>query len=363
MTCYRSRRQPNPLFLSCMLPLCLSSIEACADGPTLYGRINLSVNRYHFEAIETSRTTSKRNSSELESNGSRLGVKGELPIQENLTALYQIEYGVALDGDGDTFTQRNTYGGLQGPWGRLIAGRHDTPLKLIHSKMDLFSNLPLADVKNLLVGENRKPRTILYTSPSFASGLTASVAAVTGEDSRADGSQRERSLSDGSSISLRYEQGPLYLAIAQDHNVSRQDVLRATAVITAGALQLGGLYQRAEEHSSGDGLANISSSAGAFSGRGRTHFKKQDAWLINATYQLDEHWKLKAQYGQADSTPLLPGLDEVQARQMVLSIDYTVNSNFRLYAYSAAMDTKGDRSIHQGTIRDYTVAVGGELRF
>jgi hypothetical protein len=59
----------------------------------------------------------------------------------NLTAIYKLEQEVSVgSGSADTFTTRNTYVGLKGFFGQVIAGKHDTPFKIIGSKWGLFGD-------------------------------------------------------------------------------------------------------------------------------------------------------------------------------------------------------------------------------
>ncbi|MFC6979774.1 porin [Microbulbifer taiwanensis] len=77
---------------------------------------------------------------DIKSNASRLGVKGELPLDGiggtgGLKGIYKMEYQVDIDGEAeDTFEQRNIYAGLEGGFGQVIGGKFDTPLKVAQKK-------------------------------------------------------------------------------------------------------------------------------------------------------------------------------------------------------------------------------------
>ncbi|MFT5483563.1 MAG: putative porin, partial [Halieaceae bacterium] len=105
-----------------------------ADGPldgSLYGKVNVSV-------------VNGEDQWELNSNASRMGVKGKTEISDGLYAIYKAEFEMCVDdGDckGQTLTQRNIIGGIQGKYGTLWAGKHDTPTKIAQNKIDLFNDL------------------------------------------------------------------------------------------------------------------------------------------------------------------------------------------------------------------------------
>ena len=89
----------------------------------VYGRLNVTLQNSDEAAGEAH--------VELRNNSSRVGVKGEKALSAGLKAIYQLEFGVNLDGDSgdDTFTPRNQFVGLQGTFGTIKVGRHDTALK------------------------------------------------------------------------------------------------------------------------------------------------------------------------------------------------------------------------------------------
>jgi predicted porin len=88
----------------------------------VYGRINVTLQNSD-EAVEEQ--------VELKSNSSRVGVKGEKALNSDLKAIYQLEWGVNVDSesDDDIFTPRNQFVGLEGAFGTVKVGRHDTALK------------------------------------------------------------------------------------------------------------------------------------------------------------------------------------------------------------------------------------------
>ena len=107
---------------------------ALADGPTVYGKVNVSLENAEFD----NGVDSSEDAWELNSNASRLGVKGDFDLDvAGLKAIYQAEFEISVDdGDkgGETFSQRNIFGGLKGSFGTLKAGKFDTPTKKAQGK-------------------------------------------------------------------------------------------------------------------------------------------------------------------------------------------------------------------------------------
>ena len=130
----------NRKLLPTLIALATISAAHAADSvpvPTVYGKINVTLNKYEFDDLQGTPKTrvDGQDNWQLESNASRLGVKGDVPLVDGLKAVYKLEYEVFADGsNSNAFTQRNTYGGLQGDWGTLIAGKNDTPLKAISAE-------------------------------------------------------------------------------------------------------------------------------------------------------------------------------------------------------------------------------------
>jgi len=212
----------------------LSSAAAAAEIE-VYGRLNVTLQNSD-EAVEEK--------VELQNNASRIGVKGELPLNGDLKAIYQLEWGVDLDDQSDqTFTDRNQFVGLQGGFGTIKVGRHDTALKEAQGAFDLFNDLE-GDIGRVFNGENRLKDYIGYVTPTFAGALSATVNFFPGEDPDAgnDG------VADATSVSLKYEKDLIYAAIAYDRDVDGEEVETARLVggYTFGPARLMLLYQRTD---------------------------------------------------------------------------------------------------------------------
>jgi predicted porin len=269
------------------------------DGK-VYGKANLSI------LNQEDNGTDEWN---LNSNASRLGVKGKTKISDGLEVVYQAEYEICIDSGsckGQTFKQRNTFAGLKGDFGMVWAGKHDTPAKLAQKKIDLFNDLE-GDIKNTFEGENRLSNIVAYTSPT-ANGLTATLAIIPaeGEDFDQDGKD-DTGLNDGMSYSINYSLDNLYLAIAGDQDIDDQDLLRMVAQYQMDALKLGFMYQQNE-----DSLGT----------------KDESGYFFSAAYKIDGNVTLKAQYGAIEDD-----VDGDEEKTMSIGADYKLGKNTKVFAF------------------------------
>src|SRR5690606_32167056 len=115
----------------------------------------------------------------ISSNSSRLGFKGDHQINPNLKAFFQIEQQInfssgSSDDDSTNFATRDTFVGLEGGnWGSVQLGRFDSPFKVARGPANLFGD-QVGDMRNLTrVGnarfDERYDNTVQYTTPSLRS--------------------------------------------------------------------------------------------------------------------------------------------------------------------------------------------------
>jgi predicted porin len=296
-----------------------------AAGPidgTLYGKVNVSL----VNADDGSNDEWK-----LNSNASRLGVKGESEIAEGLSVIYKAEFEICVDdGDckGQTFTQRNIMGGIKGSFGTIWVGKHDTPTKLAQSKIDLFNDLE-GDIKNTFEGENRVSNIVAYSSPEV-NGFSSTVAMIPGEDAENDNG----GLADGVSYSVSYQQDDLYLALAGDQDVDNQDLMRLVAQYKIDALKLGVMYQQNE-----DTLGT----------------KDESGFFVSAAYKLDSAITLKAQFGSIEDD-----VDGDEEETLSLGADYKLAKSTKLYVFYT---DNTDSSVGSADSENSAFGLGMEHKF
>lgn len=310
-----------------------------AGDVKVYGKMNVSLNR--MDEGDDAKNW------ELNSNASRLGVKGSqnLNLANGLKAIYKAEYQIAVD-DGDAvFKQRNIYAGVQGGFGTLIAGNHDTPLKLAQGKIDQFNDLPVGDIKNVFAGEVRQKNMIMYSSPKLGGIAQFNGMVSQGEQTEAAaGDDAKDGIADHISASLTFGDKKLkksmyYAAIAHDSDVKGSDVTRLVGQVKVGPAKLGAMYQMAEDEPTGD--------------------EEEKGFLLSASAKVAPSVTLKAQYAKNDFE--VNGDDAGDVTQYALGADYKLSKKAKVYSYLADVeeeDADGNTADEQKTF-----AVGMEVKF
>ena len=205
---------------------------------TFYGKLGITAEN------ENNNVTSE---SDLVSNSSRIGFKGDLNTGSNLSLIYQLEYELdPVDGKADeskerTLKQRNTFVGIKGSLGTLFLGTHDTAFKESQEKIDLFNDLA-SDIKNILEGENRLSELVGFTTPVFGKNFSATFNLIKENDG----------LGDSSSFSLKYKTSNIYAALALDSEVQGYNSYRVLLQIPFNKAQLGLVFQTSKEVNTGN---------------------------------------------------------------------------------------------------------------
>lgn len=260
----------------------LYSASSFADPLTVYGKANISIQ----SADEgESRVT------EIKSNASRFGIKGNVELDNNLEAIYVFEWQVDISDESgaENIKSRNQYVGLKGDFGTIVLGRNDTVLKQSQGKIDQFSDYE-ADIKGLWKGENRMGDSVTYTSPTI-SGFSLGVSYIAEDD---DGK-------DAQSVSLVYgDQGlkksQWFASVAADFDVKGYDTQRASVQAKFDKLVLGAILHNQEP--AGGGESKNGAMVSAAYTLGKVVFKGQYQTLeddnsvsIGADYKLGKSTK------------------------------------------------------------------------
>lgn len=305
--------------------LVLPAAAAADIDVDVYGRLNLTLQNSD-EAVEEK--------VELQNNASRVGVKGEHELKEGLTVIYQLEWGVDLDDEVDgTFTDRNQFVGLEGSFGTVMVGRHDTALKQAQGSFDLFDDLE-GDISKVFNGENRLNDYIGYVTPTFAGALSGTLNFFPGEDPDTgnDGAV------DAVSMSLKYETDAVYAAFAHDRDVDGEnfETTRLVGGYTVGPAKVMLLYQLAD--------------AGGVDEDG---FGASVAWtfgdnVAKLQYLAADIWRIDPQ-----PDPLANRLEDL----LSVGLDHKLGKDTRLFGFYTTGDIGGTSE------RNDYVAIGIEHNF
>ncbi|WP_407303704.1 porin [Acinetobacter sp.] len=344
-------------------------------APTLYGKVNVSVDSYD---------DGKDDKIEVNSNASRLGVKGEEKLTDKLVAIYQAEWEIDVDGGDDVFKKRNIFAGLK--WenlGTLKAGILDTPFKdAAGGYRDVFNDYAHADIKEMMYGEERIENVIgIETDPELMGGLVFALQAQQGESTSettkyVDGARD--SVGDGISTSLSYANKNLgfegviagnfksvgdFAAVGISNTPA--DAIRVggsfdLGKIGATGLSLGAMWQTAEISD----YTNLQAFSVTPAYAGDYNKVEENAWLISATYKLtNTPWTFKAQYQQADTDYAVLGgaLGDSSVDQWGIGADYKLNSQTKFFAN--AVQREWNNSPKKGNADESVYGVGMEVKF
>lgn len=281
---------------------------------------------------------------EVKSRASRVGVKGSEDLGNGLKAVYGMEWEVSLDENDGINKGRNAFVGLAGGFGTVLAGKHDTPMKMSTAKLDMFSDE--AGDYNTTVGfhDVRANNAIAYVSPAF-SGLTIAAAVVPGETTKSnDGVKNDADgLADATSIAAMYSGGPLFAALAYE-SIS-QDYLNAAY----GTDQFG------------DDLVKTRAGVGYSMAGLKVAFvyEKQDfgsddrdLMQLQAGYTMGAN-TFKAMYG---NTGKVGDFSKTGADSYAIGIDHAFSKTTKVYAQYAAVDGEDN---YVGSVDDIAGAVAG----
>ena len=330
--------------------IALASITTAHAAPTVYGKVLLTG---EYTDVDYKTAANKDTSTtQLVSNSSRIGFKGEDDLTDTTKLVYQLEYGIDVDAasnqdskgkDKNQFYSRNTYIGLaHNTMGTLLAGRHDTPFKLAKGGVDVFNDYDNVGLGKLMVGETRANNVIAYKSPTLVGvPVTFMAAAVLSEEDK-DADVANTDIDEGAngySASLAYDQNGVYLAAGYDNNIqSKTDsAWRLAGSVDMGkinmvpGLTLGALYQETDVADKSD---------------------DEKSWLVSGKYKIGATpWAVKAQYIDTSNQS---GVKDKDATEVALGAEYSFNKATKGHLYAAQIDTDN--------VSDKTI-VGGGLEY
>ncbi|MFW2161543.1 porin [Acinetobacter beijerinckii] len=327
------------------------AMNAAQAAPTLYGKLNVTLDQIDKNGFKDESVT------KVNSNASRIGVKGEEKLTDKLSAVYLIEWQIDADGDQkESFSNRNRFVGLKSDGiATLKVGQFDSYFKnAAGNNQDIFNDHNELDMTKVLVGEDRLKNVIGFeTDKKLLGGLAFNIMFQQGEESSAKknnaiGQTGSRdSFGDGVSTSLTYENKDWGLAaavagnfgVASKYNaysdLSGDNTIYTDAIRVTGSLDLtkigadglvfGALWQTAQPT---DDTVTVTSGTPAVV----TSYKglQEDAYGVTAAYTIPSTpIKLKAEY--ISSTTEVNGRDDRKQDLYGLGADYQINKQARFY--------------------------------
>ena len=309
-------------------------------GVTVSGYAHVSV-----DSLNSGTTTNGQSygGSYLSSNASNLVISGDTDLGGGLKALFSAQTFLSLgsantNAFSDTFSNGNTYAGLEGSFGTVAGGRNDSPMKQLGRAVDLFGN-EIGDSRNIISGPGydnfdlRPGHTLFYVSPDLG-GVTVK-AAYTMENSATNALNKgplnsplgETLISpnpglagagkgSATSVSAVYDQGPLLAGLAYEYHSASiygtsnaESAMRAAASFNFDPVRVTALYQ----HDSN--ILGVSSSS-------------LNVWGLGVAYTFIPDYAVKAQYYGAAK---VGGTNNTGAHMVAVGLTHTFSKNASAY--------------------------------
>lgn len=363
----------NKKLIALAIASAISAPAMAADNSvTIYGQITMS---YDLLDTDSQAANADDKLNRVSSNNSRIGFKGAEDLGNGLSAIWQIENQISMDGvsaangftqstGGSSFSNalRNTFVGLKSNnMGTLLLGIHDTPFKMSTGKLDIFADTA-GDFNNIIGNINganlfdlRTNNTVLYMTPNLlghsephtGSGLSLAAAYVSGQESDNGANPDFKAMS----VMAMYDVGPLFASLAYEKHDNYNALLTPNIVATAadrdawkaglgyklGNTQFGVVYENMD-----DDVANSATS--------------RDAWYASVAHNMGAI-TLKAAYGEADDGDTTA---DTAAKSYTLGADYAFSKRTKMFAlYSKTKNESGAAyGVGASGSSNYTPAIG-----
>ena len=279
------------------------SVTAAQAAPTVYGKAFLTLDATTGDYEERSA---------LNSNASRIGIRGSEALTANTDVVYQLEYGVDVDADTDQFYSRDTYLGLSNKqYGTLLAGR----LSAIDGRVD-YANVTQG---NVMEGDNvlatfdspRANNAFAYIAPTY-NDVTVSAMYVMDENNGTDSLGLNR---DAFGLAAQYEPNAPYRAGVS--YIQAGDELKAVRLSGAydlsPATTIGALYQNTDKNTSDN----------------------ENAFTLSAKHKVAQTpWTA---YGQVDLVDNTAGVKDAETQRLVVGGQYAFNRATTGHIYAAGV--------------------------
>jgi predicted porin len=304
---------------------------AAQAAPRVYGQLNLSVDYMDADVMAPTSDVWA-----LNSNSSRIGVKGSEKLTEEYTAVYKMEWEVAGDMKGGSdLDARERYIGIKHyQWGTVRLGHMDSPFKNAEDDIDVFNDLAHLDMGKFIYGQNRLANSINYVSPKFLDVFGANITIQPGEQ---NGNANQNHLADGYSTAFSYEDDSLYLSYAMDKEITNMDAMRFNARYKMGDMMLSGMYQMAEPTKG----ANL----------------QEDSFVVSGSYKMDM-MTFRGEVLMADKEM---GIGASKETTLIgVGVDYNMTETTKVFG-NLAMSTVEETG--KADMETTYLGVGAEVRF
>ena len=339
----------NKKLLAADLSAAFVAPAAFADVTT-YGVINSSV-EFAKATGATNSALDVKSVNRVTANNSRIGFKGWEDLGNGLKAIWQVEQNVDIDtgNSGTSWANRNSFIGLQGDFGRVLLGKHDSAYKTL--TIGLGTNvLPdtSADTCNgpaiFCRGDSRMSNSVHYYS-NVVGGFSAGVSYGTDETRATVGGNRANAYV--LSLGGKYVMGGLSVAAGYENRndaaggVSLDtEFYKLVAAYKLGDTTLGAGYERSDMDVAGKSSKKQDGYTLAVS-------QKLGAFGVGASYS----WLGKEKNGtEADG----------KAKQWVLAGTYDLSKRTQVQAYATKLSNNKSATRNFGINQLTGVAAGSD---
>lgn len=333
--------------------LAAAPMFASADA-TVYGKVHVSVDSIKAEVAPAAPTTPNPGAESqinVASNASRIGFKGSEDLGGGLKAVFLLESEIDASGESSTIGSRNRYAGVAGGFGTVLAGIHDTPMKIIGRRIELFPEY-VGDARNITAQSGgpspgwdaRLQNAVAYLSPKFG---PVTIAAAYSTDWNG-GANVDNNDENAYSISAGFDIGPVFLGVATEkHNLvsatnvqTDESAFRVVADAKFGPARVVALYQTVSDQGGAAGADRNTAGVGA-------------------SFTLGDQHVIKAQYYMADKTDTAT-IDN-GANMVAIGYDFKASKKTTLYAAYAktSNDDAGTFTVNGGGHGDTTTPAAG----
>ena len=336
------------------------SVSAAHAAPTVYGKAFVTADYYDKDkGFDSDSEKKDYKATKLNSDSSRIGLKGAESLTANTDLVYQLEYGIEIDDSNggknkgknqNQFYSRDTYLGLANKqYGTFLAGRLTTIDDMIN-----YANLASGGV---IGGDNdlasidgpRANNAFAYVSPSYSGLNFLGMYALNG-NSKNDYTRDDLDLTlpngksaddyDKWGVGVKYEPegqpyrlGTTYMSVGSD---KVKDIRVSGAYDLTPAFTLGGLYQNTDI----DGAD-----------------KKENAYTLSGSYKTVTPLTV---YGQADYVKNVLGTDGDDTQRYLIGSKYAFNKATTGHIYGAYMNKDFKDA---DSAKGYSIGTGIEYLF
>lgn len=252
----------------------------------------------------------------VSTNSSYLGFKGTEDLGNGLKAVFQFESGISSDQATGTWASRDSFVGLSGGFGTVVAGNLTGPTRALGAALDVNAGATGIGANSALIGklggklggttdangtfansacgrssictsvfDTRWKNAIAYVSPSFA-GVTLTGAYVANENHGFDGAATANT--QGYDLGVNYNNGPILAGLTYN-----AVTLRDTAETRVADLRLGGSYNF--------GVASVRALVERIELKNVAGSVHQYTWGLGGTFNVTTNGKIISQFYRAQN--------------------------------------------------------------